>query len=96
VRRENRPILYLLYTSPLGDIISGHGLDFHFYAVDSHLYLAFESIIEGKLLALAQIEMCVKEIDLWMVKNILILNGDKTELLVINAGNRSYPAVEYI
>ena len=35
------PILYLLYTSPLGDIIRGHGLDFHFYADDSQLYLPF-------------------------------------------------------
>ena len=90
------PILYLLYTSPLGDIIRGHGLDFHFYADDSQLYLAFESTIEGRLGALAQIEMCVKEIDLWMVKNKLKLNGDKTELLVINARNRLCPAVEYI
>ena len=90
------PILYLLYTSPLGDIIRGHGLDFRFYADDSQLYLAFESTIEGKFGALAQIEMCVKEIDLWMVNNKLKLNGDKTELLVINARNRSCPAVEYI
>ena len=71
------PILYLLYTSPLGDIIRGHGLDF-------------------QLGALAQIEMCVKEIDMWMVKNKLKLNGDKTELLVINKRNRLCPAVEYI
>ena len=71
------PILYLLYTSPLGDIIRGHGLDFHFYADDSQLYLAFESTTDEKLGALAQIEMCVKEIDLWMVKNKLKLNGDK-------------------
>jgi hypothetical protein len=85
-----------LYTSPLGDIITGHGLDFHFYADDSQLYLAFESTTEGKLGALVQIEMCVKEIDLWMVKNKLKLNGDKTELLVINARNRLCPAVEYI
>jgi hypothetical protein len=46
--------------------------------------------------ALVKIEMCVKEIDLWMVKNKLKLNGDKTELLVINARNRLCPAVEYI
>ena len=88
------PILYLLYTSPLGDIIRGHGLAFHFYADDSQLYLAFESTTEGKLGAL--VKMCVKEIDLWMVKNKLKLNGDKTELLVINARNRLCPAVEYI
>ena len=79
------PILYLLYTSPLGDIIRSHGLDFHFYADDSQLYLAFESTVEGNLGALTQIEMCAKEIDIWMVKNRLKLNGNKTELLIIKS-----------
>ena len=87
------PILYLLYTSPLGDIIRSHGLDFHFY---SQLYLALESTVEGKLGALAQIEMCTKEIDIWMVKNRLKLNGNKTELLIIKSGNDLSPVIENI
>ena len=45
---------------------------------------------------LVQIEMCVKEIDLWMVKNKLKLNEDKTELLVINTRSRLCPAIEHI
>ena len=90
------PILYLLYISPLGDVIRSHGLDFHFYTDDTQLYLAFESTNEEKLGALVQIETCVKEIDLWMVKNKLKLNGNKTELLVINARNRLGPAIEHI
>ena len=90
------PIIYLLYTSPLGEIIRGHGLDFHFYADDSQLYLAFESTEEGKLGALAQIEMCVKEIDLWMIKNRLKLNGNKTELLIIKSRNDLSPIIENI
>ena len=32
------PMLYLLYTSPLGDIVREHSLSFHFYADDSQLY----------------------------------------------------------
>jgi hypothetical protein len=52
------PILYLLYTSPLGDIIRDHGFDFHFFADDSQLYLAFESTTEGKLRAMVQMK-CV-------------------------------------
>ena len=57
-------------------------MDFHFCADDSQLYIAFESTVEGKLGALAQIEMCTKEIDISMVKNRLKLNGNKTELLI--------------
>ena len=90
------PILYLLYTSPLGDIIRSHGLDLHFYADDSQLYLAFESTVEGKLRALAQIEMCAKEIDIWMVKNRLKLNGNKTELLIIKSRSDLSPVIENI
>ena len=66
------------------------------YADDSQLYLAFESTVEGKLGALAQIEMCAKEIDIWMVKNRLKLNGNKTELLIIKSRSDLSPVIENI
>ena len=37
------PILYLLYTSPLGEVIRGHNMNFHFYADDSEVYFSFDS-----------------------------------------------------
>ena len=79
-----------------GDIIRSHGLDFHFYADDSQLYVAFESTVEEKLGALAQIEMSTKEIDIWMVKNRLKLNGNKTELLIIKSRSDLSSAIENI
>ena len=36
------PMLYLLYTSLLGDIIKRHNLDFHFYAHDTQPCLALK------------------------------------------------------
>ena len=36
------PILYLLYTVPLAEIIRSHGLDYHFYADDIQLKISFE------------------------------------------------------
>ena len=35
------PLLYLLYTSPLGDIVRRHRLSFHLYADDSQIYITF-------------------------------------------------------
>ena len=35
------PILYTLYTAPLGDIIRKHGLKLHLYAVDCQIYVPF-------------------------------------------------------
>ena len=46
--------------------------------------------------ALAQIEICAKEIDIWMVKNILKPNGNKTELLIIKSRNDLSPVIENI
>ena len=41
-------------------------------------------------------ETCVREIDSWMVSNKLKLNGDKTELLIINARHHPCPPIDHI
>ena len=38
------PILYLLYTSLLGDIIRRHDMNFHFYADESQVYFSFDTL----------------------------------------------------
>ena len=35
------PVLYLLYTAPLAQVIRSYGLDYHPYADDTQLYFAF-------------------------------------------------------
>ncbi len=75
------PILYLLYTSPLGDIVRSHGLSYHFYADDSQLYITFKPINE--IATISNIEACIDDINNWMISNKLKLNKGKTELLVI-------------
>ena len=57
-------MLYLLFTSPLGDIVKLHNLDFHFDADDASLYLAFKPNAAEQPGSIARIEASVCEIGL--------------------------------
>ena len=76
------PVLFTMYTTPLGNIIRNHNLDVHLYADDTQLYISFkprDSIFRQT--AISQLEACIKDIKTWMTNNLLKLNDDKTELL---------------
>ena len=91
------PILCLLYTCLLSDIVKKFNLSSHFYADDSQLYLSFQPTIPGdRALAVSNIKRFVDEIDLWMLVNRLKLNKDKTELLVISAKHLPRPVLQEI
>ena len=80
------PILYLLYTSPLGDIVREHGLSFYFYADDSQLYTSFAcNDTSDPVAAKQRLENCVADINLWMTTNKLKLNNDKSEFLFLHS-----------
>ena len=88
------PMLFVLYTSSLADIIRQHGIDFHLYADDTQLYIVFKSSVDGQLdLAKSKIEACVPDIDEWMTSNMLKMNRDKTELLVLSARHLPQPPI---
>ena len=77
------PILFSIYTTPIGDIIRRHQLNFHLYADDTQLYANFElSDEDNKLSSLNKIENCVSEVRMWMNANFLKVNEDKTVALV--------------
>ena len=90
-------ILYLLYTSPLGDIVRQYNMGYHFYADDTQLYLSFNSLSgDDQAYSVSQVESCVRDIDRWMSCNKLKLNRDKTELLVISSKYRPRPSLDSI
>ena len=78
------PILFTLYTSPLGDICREHDVSFQSYADDQQIYLSFSPIQPGgKDKILQSLGACISDIHLSMRTNLLKLNDDKTELIVL-------------
>jgi hypothetical protein len=83
------PVCFTLYTTPLGDICRAHGLPFKLYAGDTQLYLPFDAgDDEDFVITWDKINGCVNDIALWMCRNKLKLNGDKTEVLFLGTAQQ--------
>ena len=80
------PILYLVYTSPLGAILRCHGVGFHMCADDTQLCLSMKTTkVQDVVSARTRVGVCWRELNKWMLLNNLRLKNDKTELLVLHA-----------
>ena len=82
------PILFTIYLLPLGDIIRKHGLQFHMYADDCHLFTSLSMSIND---AVSSMQMTIDGIRAWYLANMLKLNDDKTEMLIIGSKYRNIP-----
>ena len=88
------PLLFILYTATLGDILRAHNILYHLYADDTQLYLTFDvSEISD---AIKSLELCVQDIRAWMAENFLCLNDNKTELIIFGKTNnmKSIPQIQ--
>ena len=75
------PILYCIYTRPIGDFVARHCLPYHCYADDTQIYVAVKGsqpITE----AITKIEQCLTEVTDWYGKNQLKLNTEKSEAVI--------------
>ena len=75
------PLLILLYTAELFEVINRKGLVAHSYADDTqvhHSVPASESSVAAR-----QFSECIEEIDGWMQSNRFKMNTDKTQLIWI-------------
>ncbi|XP_073702519.1 uncharacterized protein [Garra rufa] len=78
------PLLFSIYMLPLGNIIRKYGISFHCYADDTQLYISTRLDETSNL---AKLTECVKNVKDWMTNNFLLLNSDKTEILLIGQKN---------
>ena len=79
------PILYTLYTTPLGSIIRNHNLNYHMYADNTQIYLSIES--PDIFVLISSLENCLNDIKYWMLVNKFKLNDEKTEIILCNHKN---------
>ncbi len=79
------PLLYSIYIFPLGLLLRSLGLNYHFYADDTKIYMHSRP---GQNLDVPFLTHCISEIKIWMSENFLCLNNDKTEVLLIGSSNQ--------
>ena len=77
------PLLFTLYTTPLGSVISKNSLKYHLYADDTQLYISFTPTNSVNCHSLETLTSTFTDILSWMNLNKLLHNTSKTEILLI-------------
>ena len=75
------PLLFSLYVAPLEDIFKVHAITVIIYADDTQLYLVVKP--DDRTSPIHKLEKCVQDIRTWSIKNKLVLNDGKTEIIHI-------------
>ena len=92
------PVLYTMYTQPLGTVIEKQSMKYHMYADDAQIYMSAPTVDVPSLVH--KFELCVSDVKNWMIENKLKMNEDKTEILVCNtnrtqqSGDIDYMCIE--
>ena len=71
------PILFLLYTAELFDVVAECGLTGHTYADDTQVYTPVTDHVD----AMDRLAACIERIRDWMADNHLKLNEEKTQII---------------
>ena len=81
------PVLYTMYTQPLGKIIKDFEMMYHMYADDTQLY---KSTSINKVTPMIQCaQNCIEHVNNWMTVNKLKLNTQKTEAMICSTTQKS-------
>ena len=82
-----RPVLFVLYTTPLSNVIERHSIYHHSFADDTQLRKSAPPHRVSKLVQ--SMQECSYDIKLWMSSNELKLNDGKTETIIVSSQRMS-------
>jgi len=86
-----RPLLFIIYVSPVGDLIKSHGVSHHQYADDTQQFLAIKaSSISANL---AKPEFCFQAVKRWFTVNNLMLNADISDVMLLGHQSSCEPQI---
>ena len=80
------PVLFNIYTNQLGSLVRQHKMNYHGYADDSQLYASFSTDCTAH--SVLQVELCLDAVRSWILTNNLMLNDNKTEIIVLGSKHR--------
>ena len=88
------PLLFVIYSSKLFNIVNKHLPNVHAYADDTQLYLAFKpGDYANETAAVSSILSCIRDVQNWMLMDRLKLNPDKTEFLILGTRQQLEKAI---
>lgn len=76
------PLLFNIYVYPLGQLLRSLGLNFHFYADDTQIYIHFRP---NEIVPVNFLSECISKMKEWMTDNFLCLNSEKTEIMLVGS-----------
>ena len=73
------PLLFILYISPIEDIIHSHSLNVLLYADDTQIYVSLKPSSKEDIKI--RFEVCLSDLRTWFVANKLCCNSSKTNFI---------------
>ena len=74
------PVLFILYTQPLFNLVSKHAVSHHAFADDNQLYKI--STLDEIHQSIETLQNCTTDVKSWMTANKFQLNDNKTEAMI--------------
>ena len=82
------PLVFCIYTLPLGAILRHHKLSYHIYADNTQVYSSVD--LSNPHEELRRVVKCVADIRTWMVQNKLKINDGRTEFLILHSSHKNF------